>query len=373
MKYDVVFEGGGAKGAAFAGALEVFENKGHTFRHLVGTSAGSISATLIASGYNSKELLQVVTTRVGDKHLFSTFLDKPTEENLKTDVESSLTEGVFKKVNIPFIPDMWEGAIDRRIMGALMKVPVYREIFSFIEKGGIYAGDVFLNWIAQMINNKTGLGSATLLEFYEKVCKPKGIDLTLVASDTEGEKMLTLNHRTAPDCPVAWAVRMSMSIPFLWQEVIWKSSWGKYLGEPIDNHTIVDGGVLSNFPIDLIAQESKEIMGDDPVGDAKNLGLLIDEKIAVPNSGEKESSIDTSDDDDGMGKARFKVIERVKRLVGTMMTGHDNVQIEKYADEICHLPAASYGTVEFNMSPERMDALVQAGKKAMEDYFLAHP
>ena len=41
--------------------------------------------------------------------------------------------------------------------------------------------------------------------------------------------LVGLNHRTAPNCPVAWAVRMSMSIPFIWQAVVWEEAWGLYL------------------------------------------------------------------------------------------------------------------------------------------------
>ena len=37
--FDLVFQGGGAKGAAFAGALEVLVAAGHTHRRLIGTSA----------------------------------------------------------------------------------------------------------------------------------------------------------------------------------------------------------------------------------------------------------------------------------------------------------------------------------------------
>lgn len=33
------------------------------------------------------------------------------------------------------------------------------------------------------------------------------------------DRLLVLNHRTAPDCPVVYAVRMSMSIPLVWDEV----------------------------------------------------------------------------------------------------------------------------------------------------------
>jgi NTE family protein len=51
MQYDLVFEGGGAKGAAFVGAIQEFERRGHTARRYIGTSAGAITATLMAAGY----------------------------------------------------------------------------------------------------------------------------------------------------------------------------------------------------------------------------------------------------------------------------------------------------------------------------------
>ena len=44
MKYDLVFEGGGAKGMVFVGALQVFESLGHTPGRLMGTSAGAINS-----------------------------------------------------------------------------------------------------------------------------------------------------------------------------------------------------------------------------------------------------------------------------------------------------------------------------------------
>jgi hypothetical protein len=48
--FDMAFEGGGAKGSAFVGALEMLEAKGHKHRRLIGTSAGANTATLVAAG-----------------------------------------------------------------------------------------------------------------------------------------------------------------------------------------------------------------------------------------------------------------------------------------------------------------------------------
>ncbi len=39
--YDIVFEGGGAKGSAFVGALKALKERGHGHRRLIGTSSGS--------------------------------------------------------------------------------------------------------------------------------------------------------------------------------------------------------------------------------------------------------------------------------------------------------------------------------------------
>lgn len=56
-----VFEGGGIRGIALAGAAAAGIDKGYTFDRLVGTSAGAIVSALVASGYNADELRDVVS------------------------------------------------------------------------------------------------------------------------------------------------------------------------------------------------------------------------------------------------------------------------------------------------------------------------
>ena len=46
MIYDLVFEGGGAKGFVLVGAYDEFVKRGHTHGRLLGTSAGAITAAL---------------------------------------------------------------------------------------------------------------------------------------------------------------------------------------------------------------------------------------------------------------------------------------------------------------------------------------
>ena len=136
----------------------------------------------------------------------------------------------------------------------------------------------FVEWLTEKLAAKGVAATDTLATVFAQ----KQVDLSVVTSDTSDIEMLVLNHRTAPDVPIAWAVRMSMSIPQAWREVVWQESWGTYMGRSKAGNLMVDGGVLSNFPIRLIAESVPQIMGDTDPDAALNLGLLLDEKIAVP-------------------------------------------------------------------------------------------
>ena len=76
--FDVVFEGGGAKGVVFAGALRELDARGMKTRRLVGTSAGAITATLIAAGYSAEQIEAAIQEKTeSGEPVFSTFMDIP--------------------------------------------------------------------------------------------------------------------------------------------------------------------------------------------------------------------------------------------------------------------------------------------------------
>jgi predicted acylesterase/phospholipase RssA len=248
-------------------------------------------------------------------------------------------------------------AASRPLLDRLLLNPQFCQLFSFVERGGLYAGNKFLIWLEEKLAAK-GIARGTTLAQMNTL---KGCDLSMVVTDTSANEALVLNHRTSPEVPVAWAVRMSMSIPFVWQEVVWRQEWGRYLGEDIAGHVVVDGGVLSNFPLHLIGNQSPavaRIMGSeaDP-GRARNLGLLIDEAAEVPGAGEARRE-----------RRKLATLGRVERLIDTMTGARDNETIRDRAQEVCRLPAKGYGTTEFDMSPERTKALLDAARAAMRSY-----
>lgn len=72
MKFSGVFEGGGIRGIAYAGAIEVFERDGHEFTAVAGSSAGAITAALLACGCDAHEIMRLV----GNTN-FRSFMDVP--------------------------------------------------------------------------------------------------------------------------------------------------------------------------------------------------------------------------------------------------------------------------------------------------------
>jgi hypothetical protein len=58
----------------------------------------------------------------------------------------------------------------------------------------------------------------------------------------------------------------------------------------------------------------------------------------------------------------------VTRLIDTMTGTSDAEIMRKYPKLICHLPVGGYGTTEFRMSQDRMNLLIDAGRKAMTAY-----
>jgi predicted acylesterase/phospholipase RssA len=233
-----------------------------------------------------------------------------------------------------------------------------------LELGGLYVGNAFLEWLREKLDlNGRNLGHATLSEFYEHT----GKDLNVVASNITDGGVIVLNHRTAPDCPVAWAVRMSMSIPFVWQEVRWQAAWGSYHGRDITNHAIVDGGLNSNFPIRLLISRSRdviEVMG--PHDGAFALGMLIDETKPVANS---NVGLESAASPAVAEIQNLPIVRRVSNLVNTLTSANDKTVMDAYKDGVCRLPAKGYETTDFDMSDDRVAALIAAGEQTMDEFF----
>lgn len=372
---DLVFEGGGAKGMVFVGALDaLFGEAGYTHGRLLGTSAGAITALALAAGYTVPELSAALVEKDAEgQPVFAGFLGNPRPFDAEA-VRHSAIRQLLADLNLPFVPDFAEDRVDDWIADQLAGSRWGRHLFSFIERGGWYSADPFVAWMERKLNEGEVAGRArrygdfTLRQLFEQT----GVELTLVAADTTWARALWLNQRTAPDCPAVWAARMSMSVPLLWQEVTWQAAWGPYYtwdpatqrlqANDIAGHIIVDGGLLSNFPITLFMADRPDVTA--VVGPPRTdnvLGLLIDESLPVPDRPPRPAGAP-------LAFAGLRTVGRLHRLMDTVTGAHDNLAKAVFAANVVRLPAGGYGTTQFDMTDAEREALVAAGRQAMHDF-----
>ena len=307
-RLDLVFQGGGVKGIGLVGAYSVLEERGFEPQNLAGTSAGAIVAALAAAGYTGQELHEII----GDLD-FRTFLDKG-----------------------------WED-----------RVPVAGIPLSILKDQGIYEGVFFEGWMRDLLaaKGKTRFGDLVIPEFADE---PKyRHKLQVIASDVTDRRLLVLPRNASEigvadpdDLDIAMAVRMSMSIPIFFEPVRQQTDGGE--------HLIVDGGMLSNFPVWLFDSEG--------VPDWPTFGLkLVDPEPREPVEGTPPPP--------EVGGPLRKTVAYLASLISTMTDAHDKLYLEK-ADFARTITISNLGvrTTEFGLSRERADALFQEGRRSAERF-----
>jgi NTE family protein len=299
-RVDGVFEGGGVKGIGLIGAFSEIEAAGYEFVNLAGTSAGAIVATLIAAGYSGAELKQTIN-----------------------DIDFSTFEDPNLIGRIPYA-------------GALVD-----EIFN----KGLYKGDAFLNLMRGLLAKKG-------IHTFRDLIQPEFADddryrfkVRVVASDISRGRMLVLPQdvrdygMAAEDLEVALAVRMSMSIPYFFQPVKLKDSY------------IVDGGLLSNFPVELF--DSAGVPEWPTFGFKLVLSGQVNptQLVQHPISGP---------------------ISELAALFFTAMEAHDAYYLsnDKFVRTIT-IDSLNVGSTNFNLTAAQKEALYQSGVSAAKT-FLDH-
>lgn len=365
-QFDLVFRGGGIKGAGFVGALEVLASAKHTTRRLIGTSAGAIFATGWAAGFTPEELLKKVAERKNEKLIFASFL-----------TQARKPDGFNDVVWRPLV-----SASDALVRKAAKLAPKIQAEKAegwggkslALTLGGALCDDVtFRDWMTEVLKAKGFDGTTTLKAFHAAINKVRPQQLTLVASDITGQQVLLLNERTAPALPVVEAVRMSMSIPFVWKEIVWLEKWGTYHGQDIAGHQIVDGGLLSNFPmryfLDPHYARAEGEMGQPPGGGEANVvGLLLDNAKTPPDLAEPK--------EDHYLIEALPAVRLGSKLLDTLLDTWDKEALRQLTggrdgEHICRIGTKGIGALEFDMPDDRMNALVNSGRCAMKDYLAA--
>lgn len=201
---NLVLEGGGMKGIAYAGALEVLDSLGisDSIERIAGTSSGAMNGLMYALGYSGKEI----------RHL-----------NLNTNF------GKYNQVGFPLI-------------GGLIRVK---------KTYGYYKTDKLIEDLGKVMAAKGFSPDLTFEELYIAHQSGKNVKLLyLTGANLTDQKTEVFSHETYPTMQVLDAVRISISIPMYFEAVFMQPDGSLVEKNDADSTTkiVVDGGVLDNYP-----------------------------------------------------------------------------------------------------------------------------
>lgn len=318
---NLVFEGGGVKGIAYVGAMNVLEAKGilPSINRVGGTSAGSINAVLFAAGFSNAETLKVL---------------------------NGLDFNDFKD-------DSW---------GSLRDMQRLKDEF------GWYRGDFFREWIGDLLQRKTGSANITFKALQEHSNK----ELFVYASNISTHFGEVYSPEHTPRMRVVDAVRRSMSIPLFFRAI-----------RDDRNDVFVDGGVINNFPVKLFDREkylynaahqripdyyqqenkflAKNLPNSSPyVYNKETLGFRLDsaKEIGVFRDGQEPVSREVN-----------HFLDYTMALISTVLAVQDSMHL--HSDDwhrTLYIDTLGVGTTDFDLSDSRKKALVKSGKTAAEKY-----
>lgn len=294
---DLVCEGGGVRGIGLVGAVDALSGAGYRFPRVAGSSAGAVVASLVAA-------LQVAGEPLGRLAEIMRAID-------------------YRKF------------LDRNLIG---RVPLIGGGLSLLVSDGVYRGAYLERLLAGLLAD---LGVRTFGDVRTGE-EPDQFAWSLVvtASDLSRRRLVRIPWDLASygidpdDFPVARAVHASSAIPYVFEPV------------RVGGATWVDGGLLSDFPVELF---------DRPGGEPRwpTFGIRLSARPGIPPTHPVHGPI-------SLGIAAIE----------TLVSNQDNA----YIDDPCtvrrtiFVPAAGVSPIDFDITAEQRDGLYRRGLQAGEEF-----
>jgi NTE family protein len=318
---DLVLEGGGVKGLGTAGAVMGLLDAGYRFPRVAGTSVGAVAACFAAAGADSARFRDIVG-----------------------------------RLDLSRVPD-------RRV-----PLPLISESLTLVGRRGAYAG----NWIRTFLLRELGdLGVRTFADLRREddgddpalTTPDHRYKLVVMATDVTHGRLLRLPWDyqlfglDPDDQLVADAVRMSLSIPFYFEPC---TLTARGTGEET---TIVDGGVLSNFSIEIFDRTD----GQQPRWPTFGVRLLPDLPAGL------------GDLVPFYGGPMLPTVRLLEQVVATALVGRDQTHLDRPGVRERTMTVDTSGTsiTEFGIRGRKRADLIERGQATARDFLRrwngAHP
>lgn len=305
---DLVMEGGGVRGTALIGALEVLTAAGFAFPRIAGTSAGAITGCLVAALQHAGES----PDRLSD---------------------------LARTLDYSRVPDSSRAG---RLLGPAHGLA---DLVSLLVHGGLHEGCYLRTWLTGTLGDLGvhTFGDLRRTDQQSALHPDREYSLVVVASDLTHHRMALLPwdfsaYGLDPDeQPVAEAVCASTAVPFMFRPTRLRT-------RPTGAVSLADGGLLSNYPIRVLDQP------DDVLARWPTIGLRLSAREDEPSAPTPVGGL-------------FGV---TRALVTTVLHGIDRRHIDE-PDTVTRtlvIDTAGVSSLDFDLSPAQAQRLTAAGREA---------
>lgn len=303
---NIVLSGGGIKGVSLCGVLKylkdvIWKDNKLRIKRIAGTSAGSIIAAILAVGYNYAEIETII---------------------MNTDYDKICDD----------------------------KIGYVRDALNFIKDWGIAPGDYVLSLMGELIKGKTNNPDYTINDLY----KDHGVLLVITGTNVNKQRTEYFYPGPTGDIPIRKAVRISMSIPLLFEPVHY------------NNCLFVDGGLLDNYPIH--AFDIANDKGCDPGNYESKMGC------SKPNPKTLGIKILSADDRDTYIYDKREDVNTLPtymyQLVDTFLVDNDRkIMLPGNHLRTISIVTKSLPLSQFKLSEQEKQELIKNGEDACIDFF----
>ena len=354
----LVLSGGGAKGIAFPGMVQALEdaNKMPGIKVISGSSAGAISATLLASGLDAKAFGALsnsidLPSLLNSKNPVAAWLQTVSTELGKLAGRLPGKAGNISQLLLTMMPRL---QTDAQPLEEMLRNESRKSILAHIANTPRATLPADLMQIADRLR----AGGAPTFGDLEKLSRHipaiKQLNITGTGMFDGRPQLVVFNASLTPDMDIARAAHISGSLPVLFKS---PTEQGHGFQAAADNTAFQDGGLLLNTPAPGVVERS---FAESPL--CRDESLIVKFESDEPKEPAKSGSFFTH------------LVDKITRTPHTAAGAYQDDRLKAFADQTVTLPlnsdkgdfrGALNGTVNFTMTPEQKLHLQAQARQAV--------
>ncbi|MCL6705113.1 patatin-like phospholipase family protein [Pseudomonas sp. T1.Ur] len=360
---DLILSGGGAKGVAYSGLLKTLEANGlmDNIRTISGSSAGAISAAVLASGMSHARFDQILDDIPLTSLLDSTNVIVKALQNVSSKLGEKLKNVPLAQLLCDLLPRLGSKGMP---LENLIREESCKALLQRCKDHPEPLSKEAQQAVANVEKNQY-VTFADLAVLSKEILQIKTVEITGTGMFEEGTQLVVFSEQTTPDMDIAVAAHISASLPVVFSKLTQQGLPFQQNDEKrIETTACADGGILNNTPVPDIYKPATSM---SPIPDSESLILVFE--------------AEESNQQNQRGTGVTALIDRFLDAPHTASSVWNAEQLKRFADQTVVVPLKSNkgdysgllsGTVNFSMSKEIKDHLQDELRKKVQTHLKEH-